>query len=232
MIGYRVKLDGNYDVFKYELGDEIVLDTVTTRDVARDTAWGAKLVMKARSFALERHGDQDHGSLKIATHLECVVDNIIWWIEDTNADGVLIPLKTQFEMIAAAWLHDVLEDTASTVEELTELFGEKVAGMVMAVTDSPGRDRWERHCETYYRIRDAGPYTVAVKLCDRLHNQKRSIDNGEPWITTYCSEYRGFKLALYRPGMHDALWELLDAQYEMMRNVIERKIRDGKETGL
>jgi (p)ppGpp synthase/HD superfamily hydrolase len=75
----------------------------------------------------------------------------------------------------AGWLHDVLEDTATSKTELVRNFGEEIADIVYRVTDEPGADRTERKRKTYRKIR--GHYNATtVKLCDRIANVEASLD--------------------------------------------------------
>ncbi len=164
----------------------------------------------AGAFALERHGIQPHGSLTIAYHLQNVADHV-----RTHYDPRL-NLRDFEEVHAAAWLHDILEDTETDYEEIEKRFGESVADLVETLTDKQGRNRLERHLRTYHYIRrDAD--AVLIKLCDRRHNQERSIQHGEHWMAMYMKEFNYFKFALWEPHKFKALWDELDAQHEEMK---------------
>jgi (p)ppGpp synthase/HD superfamily hydrolase len=163
----------------------------------------------AMAFALERHGQQDHGCLKIGDHLKDVVEHV-----QKHYDDVLnySPID---RVVAAAWLHDVVEDTTTSEEEITERFGWDVGSIVYCLTDKEGKNRMERHLHTYHLIR-RNPDATLVKLCDRRHNQARSIEHGERWMSMYLKEYIYFKFALWEPNEFVELWEELDQQYEEM----------------
>ena len=125
------------------------------------------------------------------------------------------------EIIAAGWLHDVIEDTPVNHNELNAIFGSFIGDMVQAVTDGEGANRMERHLNTYWRTR-VKSYATLVKMCDRWHNHQRSIDNNESFVTMYAKEYTYFKFALYVPGMADVLWGELDSQYQKMIEIIKK----------
>jgi (p)ppGpp synthase/HD superfamily hydrolase len=164
----------------------------------------------AGAFALERHGSQDHGCLKIEDHLRDVVDNVRKHYDPH------VNLRDPEEIIAAAWLHDIIEDTDTTLEEIEQRFGYGVEEIVSLLTDKEGRNRMERHLKTYHSIRwdnDA----LLIKLCDRRHNHERSIQHGEHWMAMYRDEYTYFKFALWTPHRFKALWSELDDQYEQMK---------------
>jgi (p)ppGpp synthase/HD superfamily hydrolase len=161
------------------------------------------------AFALERHGSQAHGSLKIEFHLADVA-----WHARMHYDPHVNILEPE-QIIAAAWLHDVLEDTPTTLEEIEDMFGYQVADVVNLLTDKSGRNRLERHLKTYHAIR-TDPDATLIKLCDRRHNQDRSLKHGEHWMVMYKREYTYFKFALWTPHKFKKLWEELDWQHEEM----------------
>lgn len=75
------------------------------------------------------------------------------------------------EVLAAALLHDVVEDSETTLDELRELFGEDVAGMVGALTDDESIDSYrERKAEHRERVAAAGADALAIYAADKLTN--------------------------------------------------------------
>jgi hypothetical protein len=73
----------------------------------------------------------------------------------------------------ACILHDALEDTELSYNDLKKAFGEEVAEIVYCVTDELGRNRTERKEKTFPKILSNWKATV-VKLCDRIANIKQS----------------------------------------------------------
>ena len=72
-------------------------------------------------------------------------------------------------VVAAAVLHDVLEDTDSERSELEALFGKEVGDLVAAVSDDPRiTDELERKNELRERVRRAGGYALAVFAADKI----------------------------------------------------------------
>lgn len=167
----------------------------------------------AGAFALERHGEQMHGSLPIGDHLSNVVYNV------RKHYDPLINIRGLEEIVSAAWLHDCVEDTMTTGDEICDEFGDRIGELVELVTDKAGRNRFERHLRTYHAIR-RDPDAILIKLADRRHNHARSIQFGEHYATIYHEEYLYFKMALYNPGQFVSLWTELDNQYVELRKML------------
>jgi (p)ppGpp synthase/HD superfamily hydrolase len=75
------------------------------------------------------------------------------------------------EMIAAALLHDIVEDTELTVDSLRERFGDRVAALVEAMTDEGEVTPYERRKALHReRILAAGPDAAAIFAADKLNN--------------------------------------------------------------
>lgn len=114
------------------------------------------------------------------------------------------------DLLAAAWLHDIVEDTKVSVEDLAEKFGRRVADLVWAVTDERGRTREERKRATYPKIR-ATPGAVLLKLCDRLANLEEASGGGGSFLTMYAREHPLFHAELHNGGvLEEILWERIN----------------------
>ncbi len=75
------------------------------------------------------------------------------------------------EVLAAALLHDVIEDSETELEDLRELFGDEVAGMVGALTDDESIESYrQRKAEHRERVAAAGPEALAIYGADKLTN--------------------------------------------------------------
>ncbi len=115
------------------------------------------LIAKAFQFALEKHKGQvdDEGKDYFRTHVGQVAHIVTTAIDDD-------------EMIAAAYLHDTLEDTDTSLPELTEEFGERVADLVYEVTHEGQKDHYG-----YYFPRLKSKDAIIIKLADRINNLTR-----------------------------------------------------------
>lgn len=155
------------------------------------------LVPRAAEYARAKHAGQTYGPDKpYSYHLE-------------RAAGIAACSLRSDAATAAAWLHDVLENTDATLEELERLFGYEVRAIVEAVTDSPGKNRRERHALTYPRTR-ALPLAVGVKLCDRIANVEACREDNPGLLKMYRDEQAEFRAALYREGEWKMLWGRLE----------------------
>jgi hypothetical protein len=150
-------------------------------------------VLRARNFAIERHAGQMYGDQPYVYHLDLV-------------KGVLERFGyTDPELLQAAYLHDVIEDTPTTREEVEQAFGPRVAALAWAVTDEPGANRKERKINTYPKIK-ATPGATAIKLADRIANTENP--NGMK-NDMYRKEQPAFREALYT-GEYQDMWDHLD----------------------
>lgn len=166
------------------------------------SAGSSALVARARALALRHHGDQRYGDKPYAYHLEQVAAVLTRFSLGTP------------ELLAAAWLHDVLEDTGATAADLAAAgIPARVIALVEAVTDEPGATRDERKAKTYPKtaaLRDA----VALKLADRIANVEAGKLEGGGKVAKYAREEPAFHAGLHNPAHGlDALWRHLDTLF-------------------
>lgn len=75
------------------------------------------------------------------------------------------------KVLAAALLHDVVEDSETTLEELRERFGDEVSGMVGVLSDDESIEPYrERKAEHRERVAAAGADALAIYAADKLTN--------------------------------------------------------------
>jgi guanosine-3',5'-bis(diphosphate) 3'-pyrophosphohydrolase len=153
---------------------------------------------RASEFAKRAHTGQDYGGGDFhENHLARVVATL-------RSYGVEEPAH-----LAAAWLHDAVEDTATTVEQIRNEFGDDVADLVWRLTDEPGKNRKERHHLTHQKIRGR-PEAVRIKLADRIANVESSIEQRTHLRGMYREEHPAFRRDLYREGEWPEMWAHLD----------------------
>jgi (p)ppGpp synthase/HD superfamily hydrolase len=97
------------------------------------------------------------------------------------------------EMLAAAWLHDVVEDTEVTVETIRMEFGDKVAEIVEWLTDvskpGMGNRAFRKSIDREHTSR-APAEAQTVKLADLISNTRSILQHDEKFAKTYLEEKR------------------------------------------
>jgi len=142
---------------QYELVDR-VLDYDPTADEA--------LLNRAYVFSMQAHGSQKRAS------------GDPYFSHPIEVAGILTDLKLDDQTIATAILHDTIEDTVATPEEITRLFGGDVARLVDGVTKLSkieAQSESERAAENLRKFLLAMSDDIRVllvKLADRLHNMR------------------------------------------------------------
>ena len=160
-------------------------------------------LQKARAFAIKKHAGQRYGHKPYAEHLQDVENVLIrFGVRD-------LPLDTCLVLLSAAWLHDILEDTDTSRDDLESKFWSDVANLVWAVTNEDGCNRAERHVKTYHKIRTHGVNAVTLKLADRIANTEACIETNDSRLRMYRKEFPGFSTALFKSGECEEMWAYL-----------------------
>jgi (p)ppGpp synthase/HD superfamily hydrolase len=97
------------------------------------------------------------------------------------------------EMLAAAWLHDVVEDTGVTIEVIRQEFGDKVAELVGWLTDVSRPEQGNRATrKAIDRAHTAMAPAEAqtIKLADLISNTRSIMQHDEKFAKTYLEEKR------------------------------------------
>jgi (p)ppGpp synthase/HD superfamily hydrolase len=77
------------------------------------------------------------------------------------------------EVVAAGFLHDALEDTEYTAEEMTKRFGENVTKMVLSVSEQKDVDPWGERKRLYReQMKESSVEACALACADHIHNSK------------------------------------------------------------
>ncbi len=140
------------------------------------------LVAKARTFATQAHQRIDHRRKYSKQPYDVHLRSVAELVAGVGADA---------EMLAAAWLHDIVEDTPVTLEEVEREFGPAVAGLVKELTDvsRPGDgNRIARKAIDRAHLAVASPRAKTIKLADLCDNA-RDISGADPkFAHTYLRE--------------------------------------------
>ena len=82
---------------------------------------------------------------------------------------------TDAELVAAGWLHDTIEDTDTTREELAQKFGERVAALVVEVTDDMSLPKEERRQKQIDDAPHKSSGAKLIKIADKISNIRARI---------------------------------------------------------
>jgi guanosine-3',5'-bis(diphosphate) 3'-pyrophosphohydrolase len=141
----------------------------------------ADAVASAVEFAVRYHGDQTRPTgAPYAEHLLEALEVLV------RGAGVTDP-----GILQAAVLHDVVEDTPCTIDDVRRAFGGRVAGLVGWVTKPAPEEGSDRRAakEAYLlRLQDAPDDAVLVKLADRASNVQTLRNLGLPKQRQYYAE--------------------------------------------
>lgn len=103
------------------------------------------------------------------------------------------------EMLAAAWLHDVVEDCDVAIAEIADRFGPCVSDLVGFLTNTPsgtGANRAMRKALDRERLRGADPRAQTIKVADIIVNSRTVVDDKPKFARQYLSEKQADLAAL------------------------------------
>ncbi|WP_456484845.1 RelA/SpoT family protein [Desulfurobacterium sp.] len=147
---------------------EIIEKVKTYRD-----SFDSKLIEKAYKYSKEKHEGQFRKSGEP------------YFSHPAEVAYILAEMKMDVHTIAAGLLHDVVEDTDTTIEEIEREFGKEVAFIVAGVTKLEQykfSSKEERNAESFRKLLislSEDIRVLIVKLADRLHNM-RTLDSRSP----------------------------------------------------
>ena len=165
-------------------------------------------VQDAFVFACEHHADQRRKSGE---------DFIV---HPVGVARICAGMRLDTETLCAALLHDTVEDTTASIEEVQTRFGEEIAKIVDGVTkltEITFQSRDEAQAENYRKMMVAMATDVRViliKLADRLHNMRtiealpkqKQMDKARETLEIYAP-------LAHRLGIHAIKWELEDLAF-------------------
>jgi guanosine-3',5'-bis(diphosphate) 3'-pyrophosphohydrolase len=166
-------------------------------------------VIKAMAFAAEKHRNQRRKDVEASPYINhpIALADLLANEGDVGAEVVLV----------AAILHDTIEDTETSMEELVAQFGQQVAGIVAEVTDDKGLPKAERKRRQVEHASQISANAKLVKLADKICNL-RDIAACPPadWSIERKQEYFDWAKAVVDGlrGVHPALESIFDEAYK------------------
>ena len=139
-------------------------------------------LLHAASFAARKHSDQRRKGSDAEPYINHPLEVANLLADIGNVEDV--------DILAAAILHDTVEDTECTAADLTAKFGARVAGLVLEVTDDKSLSKAERKRLQVEHAPHLSPDAKLIKLADKISNV-RDITNSPPagWSPERRSEY-------------------------------------------
>ena len=120
------------------------------------------VLLKAVAFAADKHRTQRRKDADASPYINhpIALANVL-----ANEGGV-----TDVVVLSAAVLHDTIEDTNTTAEELTAIFGAKITATVLDVTDDKSLDKHDRKQRQIEHAPHISKEAKLVKLADKICN--------------------------------------------------------------
>ncbi len=178
------------------------------RDGAQISEADLKLIFSALAFAARKHKDQrrkDRDASPYINHPIALANILINEAHITDA-----------KLICGALLHDTIEDTGTTSEELQTEFGTEVCTIVMDVTDDKSLNKALRKQAQIDHAEHACQHARLVKLADKIANL-RDISSQPPanWSMERKQAYFDWARAVVERlrGVHPRLEALFDEAY-------------------
>jgi GTP diphosphokinase / guanosine-3',5'-bis(diphosphate) 3'-diphosphatase len=166
------------------------------------------LVERAYVFACDRHAEQRRASGE---------DFIV---HPVGVAKICAGMRLDTATLCAALLHDTVEDTSASLDEVRDEFGEEIAQLVDGVTKLSGvtfQSRDDRQAENYRKMMvamAADIRVILIKLADRLHNMRTIGAMPKPKQQEKAKEtLEIFAPLAHRLGIHAIKWELEDLAF-------------------
>lgn len=169
----------------------------------------AAAIVKAAKFAAEKHKNQRRKDADASPYINhpLALASVL-----AVEGGIENP-----DVICASLLHDTIEDTKTTAEELAAIFGDKVTGIVLEVTDDKNQDKAVRKKEQVRHAPHISTEAKLVKLADKICNL-RDILTPPPadWSSDRKREYFDWaaRVVAGLRGSHAGLERIFDEIYD------------------
>jgi guanosine-3',5'-bis(diphosphate) 3'-pyrophosphohydrolase len=166
-------------------------------------------VLKALAFASQKHRHQRRKDREASPYINHPIDLAHILVNEAGVDDLVV--------VVAAVLHDTVEDTNTTHEELVIEFGAHIAGIVAEVTDDKTLPKLERKRLQEVHAPHASFAAQQVKLADKIANLRDlSRSPPESWDLERMRAYFEWAKRVVDGlrGRHDRLEALFDEAYK------------------
>lgn len=170
---------------------------------------GIQLLVRAIAFASEKHSSQRRKDAEKSPY----INHPIALVDVLANEGNVTDIAT----LCAAALHDTIEDTEATAEELRSIFGEKITTIILELTDDKSLPKHVRKEKQIEHAAHCMPETKVVKLADKICNL-RNILTAPPtdWAAERKKAYFDWAANVVEGlrGTHAGLETIFDTLYK------------------
>lgn len=166
------------------------------------------LMLRALAFAARKHSDQRRKGASASPYINHPIALATVLCSEGGVSDVRV--------ICAALLHDTVEDTQTTPQELEEHFGAEIRHIVAEVTDDKSLPKAERKELQIHHAAHSSPEAKLVKLADKICNLRELVDDPpKDWDLRRQKEYFDWAKEVVKQlrGTNPKLEALFDAAY-------------------
>ena len=140
------------------------------------------LILKAIRFSAQKHNDQRRKDARSSPYINHPIEvaETLWRVGEVRDEALLV----------AAILHDTIEDTDTTKEEIETEFGKEVLSLVLEVTDDKGLPKQTRKQLQVEHAPHKSERAKLLKIADKINNIRDIIQSPpENWSLERRQEY-------------------------------------------
>lgn len=180
-------------------------------------------IKRAIQFAARKH----HGHMRVETEPLPYVTHLFSAALLVAEDGA------DDDVVTAALLHDTIEDTATTREEIAAAFNDRVAQLVVAVTEDKAL-AWKERKEAYFAALETAPEeALLIMAADKIDNIESKIEGYEREGEAFLRKWKGdMSEYLWYHGTALALAERRIGQHPLTKRLAEAHAREKQVFGV
>lgn len=173
----------------------------------------AQILLEAASFAARQHRKQRRKDVDATPYINhpLEVARIL-----SEAD------ITDLDVLIAALLHDTVEDTPTTLDDVVNAFGQRVASLVKEVTDDKSLPKAARKRQQVLTAPNKSDGAKVIKIADKIANLRDLLSGPPAWDEARTSAYVSFAKDVAK-GCRGIAPSLDEMFHEAAENVVKRE---------
>ena len=179
------------------------------------TSEKTRMVTRAIHFAAQRHADQRRKGRRREPYINHLTEVAELLSDATGGEDAAL--------VAACFLHDTIEDTQTSLDELRNLFGEDIASLVMEVTDDKSLPKMERKRLQIVTAPKKSRRAKLLKIADATSNVRAlAADPPADWDTARVVDYVAWaeQVISHCRGLNPKLEQAFDAAVSDAREAV------------